>query len=94
VQLDFSQDCWVEREIDGGPRLSELRVSGESLILQAQKSILLSLGNVAGAALSVNGEPYPLPQTGKVVRDLLLEAPLKDDSVPEPAPGRGSVANR
>jgi len=94
AQLDFTQDCWVEREIDGGPRISELRVVGESLVLEAQKSVLLSLGNPAGAALSVNGKPYPIPQTSKVLRDLLLEAPPATRSSAEPAPAQGSAASQ
>ena len=42
VSLDFTKDCWVEAVIDGGKRrFSELRVQGESLPLEAEKSIVL-----------------------------------------------------
>jgi cytoskeleton protein RodZ len=74
VTLDFTQDCWVEAVIDGKNRSSELRVQGESLQLEAEKSILLTLGNAGAVEVQVNGYPLDLgKQKGDVVHDLLID---------------------
>lgn len=76
VTLDFTEDCWVEVVLDETTRLSELRVQGESLQLDAERSVRLTLGNPGGVRVEVNGEPYPLEvRTGRVARDILIEAP-------------------
>lgn len=75
VSLDFSKDCWVEAVIDGGKRrFSELRVQGESLPLEAEKSIVLTLGNAGAVDLQVNGYPLELNRKeGDVVKDLTID---------------------
>ena len=75
VSLDFSKDCWVEAVIDGGKhRFSELRVQGESLPLEAEKSIVLTLGNAGAVDIQVNGYPLPLnKKDGDVVHDLTID---------------------
>lgn len=75
VSLDFSKDCWVEAVIDGGKRrFSELRVQGESLPLEAEKSIVLTLGNAGAVDIQVNGYPLPLnKKEGDVVHDLVID---------------------
>ncbi len=79
VVLDFTEDSWVEALTDGQRRLSELHVQGESLQLDAQESVVLSLGNARGVRVEVNGRPYPLPASGEV-RDLRI-------AIEPPAPG-------
>ena len=74
VSLAFSKDCWVEAVIDGKNRFSELRVQGEALPLQAEKSIVLTLGNAGAVEVQVNGYPLDLgKKEGDVVRDLLID---------------------
>lgn len=74
VSLDFSQDCWVEALIDGKQRLSELRVQGEALQLDAQKSVSLTLGNAGAVSVHVNGLPFDVGRKqGDVVRDLVID---------------------
>jgi cytoskeletal protein RodZ len=75
VSLDFAKDCWVEAVIDGGKhRFSELRVQGESLPLEAEKSISLTLGNAGAVDIQVNGYPLPLnKKEGDVVHDLVID---------------------
>jgi cytoskeletal protein RodZ len=74
VTLDFSEDCWVEFVIDGRRRTSELRASGETLQLEAEQSVLLTLGNARGVRVEVDGQPFPLPtNAARVVRDLRIE---------------------
>lgn len=74
VSLDFSQDCWVEALLDGKQRLSELRVQGEALQLDAQKSVSLTLGNAGAVSVHVNGLQLDLDRKqGDVVRDLVID---------------------
>ncbi len=79
VTMDFAGDCWVEASVDGRRRISELHVQGESLRLEADQVVLLTLGNPQGVRLEVNGKPYPLPPLdGQPVRDLVIR---RDDLV-------------
>jgi cytoskeletal protein RodZ len=75
VSLDFTQDCWVEAVIDGKNHIAELRVQGETLPLEAEKSILLkTLGNAGAVEVQVNGYPLDLgKKKGDVVHDLLID---------------------
>ena len=74
VSLDFTQDCWVEAVIDGKNRSSELRVQGEALQLEAEKSVVLTLGNAGAVEVQVNGYPLDLGRKrGDVVHDLLID---------------------
>jgi cytoskeletal protein RodZ len=72
VVLDFTEDSWVEALTDGQRRLSELHVQGESLQLDAQESVVLSLGNAKGVRVEVNGRPFTLPATEGEIRDLRI----------------------
>jgi transcriptional regulator with XRE-family HTH domain len=74
VALDFTDTCWVEAVIDGKNRLSELRVQGESLQLDAQEKVVLKLGNAGAVEVQVNGFPLDLgKKKGEVVRDLQID---------------------
>jgi cytoskeletal protein RodZ len=74
VSLDFTKDCWVEAVIDGRNRFSELRVQGEALQLEAERSIALTLGNAGAVEVQVNGYPLELgKRDGDVVHDLLID---------------------
>lgn len=58
VTLDFTQECWVEARVDGAPELSRLFVAGESIQLEAEESVTLSLGNGGGVDVQVNNMPF------------------------------------
>lgn len=80
VTLEFSEDCWVEFVIDGRRRTSELRASGETLELEAEESVLLTLGNARGVRVEVDGRPFTLPtNAARVVRDLRIGRPAATD---------------
>jgi cytoskeletal protein RodZ len=73
VALDFHQKSWIEVYIDGERAISEFRVQGESLRLEASREVSLLLGNRRGVTVEVNGRPFaPLPGNGDepVVIDL------------------------
>jgi cytoskeletal protein RodZ len=74
LTLEFAEDCWVELVVDGKRRTSELRAGGETLQLEADRYILLTLGNARGVRAEVDGRPFPLPaDPARVVRDLRIE---------------------
>jgi cytoskeletal protein RodZ len=74
VTIDFTEDCWVEASVDGRRRLSELHVQGESLQIEAEGRVELTLGNPSGVSVEVNGEPYSLTdyRPGRVARDIAI----------------------
>ena len=79
VTLDFTEDCWVEAEVDGVRRLSELHVQGESMRMEARDLILLTLGNPGGVRLEVNGNPYEFDyREDAVTRDLRIDVVLAE----------------
>jgi cytoskeletal protein RodZ len=74
VSLDFSKDCWVEAVIDGKNHLAELRIQGEALQLEAEKSIVLTLGNAGAVDVQVNGYPLELnKKDGDVAKNLTID---------------------
>lgn len=58
LSIDFDQKSWVEAFVDGVREVSELRVQGESLHLEASKEIRLVLNNAAGVSMELNGAVY------------------------------------
>ena len=74
VSLDFNKDCWVEAVSDGKVHLAELRIQGESMQVEAQKSLTLTLGNAGVVDMRVNGYPFPLnKKDGEVVKNLVID---------------------
>lgn len=72
--LTFVQDCWLETIVDGRHRESELRAAGETVALEANDSVVLTLGNASAVAVELNGMPYALPRNStRVVRDLRID---------------------
>ena len=68
VTLDFSGECWVKAVSDGKSPIEEIHVQGESMQLEAQKSVSVKLGNAAAADIQVNGYPYSFDKSpGRVV---------------------------
>jgi cytoskeleton protein RodZ len=74
VSLDFTENCWVEAVMDGKNRLSELRVQGESLQLEAKERVVLTLGNAGAVEVQVNGYPLDLgKKKGEVVHEMQID---------------------
>lgn len=69
LTLDFTADCWIDALMDGQKRVSEKRVQGESVQLDADRTIELTLGSSGAVEARLNGLPLPLPRRqGEVVR--------------------------
>jgi hypothetical protein len=68
VTLDFIQECWVDARVDGAPQVSRLFVAGESIQLEGEETVELSLGNGGGVEAQVNNMPLGLDaDPGEVV---------------------------
>lgn len=77
VIIDFTEDCWVEALVDEDRTISELRVQGESMRLEAENQVLLTLGNPGGVQVEVNGRPYDFSSNGnRIVRNLEIDLHL------------------
>lgn len=76
VEIRFRDDCWVEARVDGRRRPGELRVGGESVLLEAEAWVELTLGNRAAADVFANGRRVVMPASpGNVVRGLRIDRP-------------------
>lgn len=74
VTLAFTGECWVEASVDGERVLSELRVQGESVQLEAERAVELTLGEPSSVRIEVNGEAYdPGVPGGRVARGILID---------------------
>jgi cytoskeleton protein RodZ len=70
LTLDFTGDCWIDAVMDGGERrVSEKRVQGETVQLEADRTIELTLGSSGAVDGRLNGLTLPLPRrSGEVVK--------------------------
>ncbi|MEZ5331540.1 MAG: helix-turn-helix domain-containing protein [Thermoanaerobaculia bacterium] len=88
--LDFDGECWVEAVVDGRRAVSELRVQGESLTLEGDRTIELTLDAPDVVRMEVDGEAFDL--SGRAAGEpILLESPQPAEAseaepTPEPAP--------
>lgn len=88
VVVDFSGECWVEATIDGVQRHAEIKVQGESLIMEAQESVDLKVGDARVVQVEVNGRAMMLPsRSGTSVRSVRIDretlASLAPDALSE-----------
>ncbi len=91
VTLELIERCWVEVKVDGVQRISENYVAGESLELEAESEVILTLGNPLAARIEVNGKPLAVDaRPGRVLRDLKIDlatvSALTAEVVESPSP--------
>jgi cytoskeletal protein RodZ len=67
VTMEFTGDCWVEAVVDEGRRLSELHVQGESLRIEAEQIVRLTLDRPDAVRIEVNGEDFEMPEASDEV---------------------------
>lgn len=89
VTVEFVERCWVEARVDRVQRISENYTAGESLRLEGEQAIFLTLGNPGGARIEVNGMALPVDApAGRVLRDLEINL----ETAAALAASRGSAA--
>lgn len=68
VVLEPRRICWLAATLDGAPRISRLLAAGEQITLEAEREIVLKLGDAGAVSITVNGEPIRmLGDSGQVV---------------------------
>ena len=77
LQVTAVADTWLQVEIDGDKRHTLRLASGKSMRWEASERFRLTVGNVRGIRLALNGQELPL-QSGRsnVRRDMLLTREL------------------
>jgi len=73
VTLDFTAACWVEVTADGKRVLAQEMAQGESLPVEAQQSVQVTLGDAGAAEIQVNGLSYPLDGKAGEVREVVID---------------------
>lgn len=73
VTLDFTEECWVEARVDGAPEVSRLFVAGESIRLEGDESVELTLGNGGGLEVQVNNMPFDLQARSGEVTSVTID---------------------
>ena len=75
VTLDFTAACWIEVMADGKRVLAQEMAQGESLPVEAQRSVVLvTVGDASAAEVQVNGLPFPLNgKPGEVMHDVVID---------------------
>ena len=77
LQARAVEDTWLRIEIDGDKRHTLLLTSGKSVQWEAHERFRLTVGNVRGTRLALNGQDVPLQSgRGNVMRDVLLTRAL------------------
>ena len=73
LRAEAKQTTWLGVSADGAPRKQTLLRPGETASWSANNGFTVTIGNVGGVALSLNGRPIQLKETpGQVIRDLAL----------------------
>jgi cytoskeletal protein RodZ len=69
VTIAAMEDCWVAASVDGNRAIERLMRRGEHETPEVWRELLLTAGNAAGLAMTVNGAPLRrLGGSGQVVR--------------------------
>jgi cytoskeleton protein RodZ len=68
VQMSASRPCWVSATVDGKRQIERLLLPGEKTTVEVRQEIVLTAGDAAALALTLNGEDArPLGKSGEVV---------------------------
>jgi cytoskeletal protein RodZ len=79
VTIAAVNDCWVAASVDGDRAIERLMRRGEQETLEVRRELLLTAGNAAGLAMTVNGAPLRrLGGSGQVVRARLDLSNFRD----------------
>ena len=89
MRLIAKEDCWTAVQADGARVLDRIVKAGETLTLNAQREIVLSVGNAGGITYTLNGRPgVPLGREGEVRRDVVITRESMASLLQETSPPR------
>ncbi len=73
LKAEAKQATWLAVAADGAPRKGVLLHPGQTAQWSADRGFVVTIGNSAGVAISLNGRPISLKgERGQVIRDLAL----------------------
>lgn len=75
LTLTARRSCWVGTSIDGGQPLERLLAADETILLRADKEVLLRVGDAGALSLMINSQPAkPLGGSGQVTTARITRA--------------------
>lgn len=73
LRAEAKETTWIGVSADGAPRKQTVLHSGETVSWWADNGFIVSIGNVGGVTLSLNGQPLPLKGApGQVIKNLAI----------------------
>ncbi len=73
LRAEAKETTWIGVAVDGAPRKQALLRPGETASWSANNGFVVTIGNVGGVALMLNGRPVPLKGArGQVIQNLAL----------------------
>lgn len=73
LDLEAKERCWVAVQVDGVKQIDRVLQQGETERVQAEKEIVLHVGNAGGLGFSLNGRPgASLGRPGEVRRNVVI----------------------
>jgi cytoskeleton protein RodZ len=82
LEARFEESSQVRIKVDDKPQLQYNSQAGIVRIWQANESIVLDLDNRAGVSLTLNGQPFPLPETDGPTATINIPADLPTSNQP------------
>lgn len=73
LEMFFHQETWLQIYVDGVLKIDGIKMPGEKIRLEAEKEILIHLGNAGGFTYTINGkEGKSFGKSGQVVKNILI----------------------
>jgi hypothetical protein len=83
--MNFVDETWLHVYADGQSVWEGIKQKGESLEVRAEREVRLSLGNLGGLDLTINGrKAKPLGPRGLVRQDILITPENYSDMLASP----------
>lgn len=79
LEIRAREDCWLTAEFNNSRREVYLR-PGQSIQLNFEESIILTLGNAGGVEVLLDGSPYPFEAASGEVKNLEIPSPRNNQS--------------
>jgi cytoskeletal protein RodZ len=70
LSIRATDECWISIQSDAGA-LQEITLrAGQSRVFEAKERLVLTVGNLSHASITINGQAVQLPHTGQVVKGI------------------------
>jgi len=73
IEISFIEETWLQVYADSELKLEALKQPGENVVIQAEKELLLNLGNAGGITYSLNSKKgKPFGHSGAVRKNIII----------------------